>query len=192
MTPLHAIILGIVQGITEFLPVSSFGHLAALEKIFGIERETGVLFEVLLHLGTLAAVFSAFRSDICRIGEELVGMAFDLVGNLNLYMHNRKTGENLHYAKIVTGTYRKFAALVLVSSIPTAILGFTCRRLVDMAASSALLPGAFLLITGIFLLVTDLGQVGSKKTPREAGYDTAMWMGIGQGLAVFPGFPEPE
>ena len=187
MSPLLAILLGIIQGITEFLPVSSFGHLATVEKLFGAERQAGVLFEVMLHTGTLAAIFIVFWSDIKRIGEELLGMAMDLAGNLNLYIHNRRTGEHLHYAKIVYGTYRKFAALILVSSVPTAVLGYTCRRLAAKAAVSPLLPGICFLITGIFLLVTDLGQAGMNKTPKEAGYDSAMWMGICQGLSVFPG-----
>ena len=123
MSPLLAILLGIIQGITEFLPVSSFGHLATVEKLFGAERQAGVLFEVMLHTGTLAAIFIVFWSDLKRIGEELLGMAMDLAGNLNLYIHNRRTGEHLHYARIVYGTYRKFAALILVSSVPTAVLG---------------------------------------------------------------------
>ena len=187
MSPLLAILLGIIQGITEFLPVSSFGHLATVEKLFGAERQAGVLFEVMLHTGTLAAIFVFFWSDLKRIGEELLGMAMDLAGNLNLYIHNRRTGEHLHYAKIVYGTYRKFAALILVSSVPTAVLGYTCRRLAAKAAVSPLLPGICFLITGIFLLVTDLSQAGMNKTPKEAGYDSAMWMGICQGLSVFPG-----
>ena len=57
MSVLQAILLGIVQGITEFLPVSSFGHLAAIENAMGITRNTAVLFEVLLHMGTMVAVF---------------------------------------------------------------------------------------------------------------------------------------
>lgn len=187
MSVLHAIILGIIQGITEFLPVSSFGHLAVVENALGIERSTAVLFEALLHVGTLAAVFVAFWSDIRRIGEELAGMIMDLVGNLNIYLHNKRTGDNLHYAKIVYGTYRKFAAAMVVSFLPTAILGYTSRRLVTKAAISPLLPGACILITGIFLLVTDLGNIGGNKTPKEVTYDSAMWIGICQGIAVFPG-----
>ena len=64
MSVLQAILLGIVQGITEFLPVSSFGHLAAIENAMGITRNTAVLFEVLLHIGTMVAVFFAFHEDL--------------------------------------------------------------------------------------------------------------------------------
>ena len=187
MSVLHAILLGIVQGITEFLPVSSFGHLSAIETALGMEHSTAVLFEVLLHVGTLAALFAAFWKDIRRIGEELLGMVMDIVGNLNIFLYNRRTRENFHYAKIVYGTYRKFAAVMVVSFIPTAMIGYTTRRLVTKAAISPLLPGTCILITGIFLLVTDFSRVGGSKTPKDVTYDNAMWIGICQGIAVFPG-----
>lgn len=187
MSVLQAILLGIVQGITEFLPVSSFGHMAAIENAMDITRDTAVLFEVLLHVGTLFAVLFVFREDIRRILEELLGMALDLIGNANIYFHNRRTGDNLHYARVVHGTYRKFTAVMLVSFIPTAMLGYIGRRLVTLAAMSPLLPGACIMITGVFLLVTDLSNIGGNKTPKDVTYDNAMWIGICQGISVFPG-----
>ncbi len=187
MSVLQAILLGIVQGITEFLPVSSFGHMAAIENAMDITRDTAVLFEVLLHVGTLFAVLFVFREDIRRILEELLEMALDLIGNANIYFHNRRTGDNLHYARVVHGTYRKFTAVMLVSFIPTAMLGYICRRLVTLAAMSPLLPGACIMITGVFLLVTDLSNIGGNKTPKDVTYDNAMWIGICQGISVFPG-----
>lgn len=187
MSVLQAILLGIIQGITEFLPVSSFGHLAALENAMGISRNTAVLFEVLLHVGTLAAIFMDFQEDIRKIGEEAVGMVLDLIGNANIYFHNRRTGENLNYAKVVHGTYRRLTTFMLVSFIPTAMLGYVCRRLVTKAAISPLLPGACIMITGVFLLVTDLSNIGGIKTPKDVTYDHAMWIGICQGISVFPG-----
>ena len=171
MSVLQAILLGIVQGITEFLPVSSFGHLAAIENAMGITRNTAVLFEVLLHIGTMVAVFFAFHEDLRRIGEELLGMIMDIIGNVNIYFHNRKTGENLHYARVVHGTYRKFTAIMAVSFIPTALLGYICRRLVTRAAISPLLPGACILVTGVFLLVTDLSNIGGIKTPKDVDWN---------------------
>lgn len=187
MSVIYGILLAIIQGITEFLPVSSFGHLVAAEKLMGMERSTGLLFETMLHLGTAAAIIFLFRRDLYRITEELLGMIMDIIGNINLYIHNRKTGESLGYARIVHGTYRKFTALLVVSMIPTVLIGFTARRLAGMAAASPILPGIGFLLSGIFLLVTDLNNSGGDKGPRDAGYDSAMWIGICQGLGVFPG-----
>lgn len=187
MSVLQAILLGIVQGITEFLPVSSFGHLTILEGILGVERGPGVLFEVMLHVGTLAALIIVFFKDVRQIGIEFIGIAADLIGNANLYLHNKRTGENLHYARIVHNTYRKFTVLILISLIPTVILGYTARRLVTMWAGSALMPGIGLLMTGIVLLVVDFSKLKGERTPRTTNYGHAMWMGICQGISVFPG-----
>lgn len=187
MTVLYVILLAIIQGITEFLPVSSFGHLCIVENLLGMEHGSGVLLEVMLHVGTLAAVFMTFQKDIRHIFLDALDMFFDLIGNVNLYIHNKRKGTDLHYARIINTTYRRFTVLVLVSTIPTVLLGYTARRLVVLAAGSRLVPGAGILITGIILLVIDLGRAGGKKTARDAGYSSAMWIGICQGLSVFPG-----
>ena len=187
MAALYAILLGILQGITEFLPVSSFGHTSLIENLLGMGHEGGILFETLLHVGTLGAVFSVFHKDLKRIWIELVGMVMDIVGNVYLFIHNKRTGESLHYAKIVKGTYRRLTALLVVSFIPTAVLGYTARRLVQRTALSPVVPGIFLLLTGVWLLVVDLSRAGGNKTPKDCGYEDAMWIGICQGLSVFPG-----
>ena len=187
MIVLYIILLAIVQGITEFLPVSSFGHLCFVQNILGMEHGPGVLMEVMLHVGTLAAIFMTFQKDIRRLAVESIEMFMDVIGNANLYIHNRRTGDELHYAKIISNIYRKFAVLLMVSMIPTMFLGYTARRLVAMSAASKLLPGVGILITGIILLVIDLSQVGGTKAAKDASFSNAMWIGICQGLSVFPG-----
>ena len=64
MSLLQAILMGIIQGATEFLPVSSSGHLAIFKNIFGVETDTGILFDILLHFGTLGAIFIVYWADI--------------------------------------------------------------------------------------------------------------------------------
>ena len=164
MIVVYLIFLAVIQAVTEFLPVSSLGHLCILEQYMGIGHETGLLSETMLHLGSAAAIIFLFRKDLKKIGLGLLGMFMDMIGNLNLYIHNKKTGESLGYARIVTGTYRKTGALLVISMIPTALLGLTGKRLALLAADSQIVPG-----------------------PREASYDSAMWIGICQGIAVFPG-----
>ena len=187
MIVVYLIFLAVIQAVTEFLPVSSLGHLCILEQYMGIGHETGLLSETMLHLGSAAAIIFLFRKDLKKIGLGLLGMFMDMIGNLNLYIHNKKTGESLGYAKIVTGTYRKTGALLVISMIPTALLGLTGKRLALLAADSQIVPGIGFLLTGVFLLVTDLNKSGGKKGPREASYDSAMWIGICQGISVFPG-----
>lgn len=187
MSALHAILLGIVQGITEFLPVSSFGHLAILEGILGVQRSPGVLFEVLLHFGTLASLVIVFFKDVHQIFMEFLGMSADVIGNAYIYLHNKRTGESLHYARIVNTTYRKFTVLVLAAMIPSLLLGYAARRLVVLGAAYSLMPGIGLLITGVVLLVVDFSNSGGERTPGNTGYHHAMWIGICQGISVFPG-----
>lgn len=187
MTVLYIVLLAVIQGILEFLPVSSFGHLCIIQDLLGVERGPGVLLEAMLHFGTLAAVILTFWKDIARILLESLEMLADIIGNLSLYIHNRRTGDKLHYAKIVSNTYKKFAVLIWVSMIPTAMLGYTARRLVALASESRLIPGAGILITGILLLVVDFSGFKGKKAARDADFGNAMWIGICQGLSVFPG-----
>lgn len=187
MTVLYIILLAIVQGITEFLPVSSFGHLCIVQNFLGIEHGPGVLLEAMLHFGTLAALLMAFQKDIRRLAVESIEMFMDLIGNANLFIHNKRTGEQLHYAKLICNTYRRFAVLLMISMIPTMFLGYTARRLAVLAAESKLIPGAGILITGIILLVVDLSEISGTKAAKDASYSNAMWIGICQGLSVFPG-----
>lgn len=187
MSVLYAILLGIIQGITEFLPVSSFGHISIIQNMLKIQRGPGILFETMLHMGTLAAVFMAFHKDVVHVFAELVGMLMDIIGNANLYIRNKRTGKHLNYARIINSSYRKFAVLLLVSMIPTAAIGYTARRLVVKSAVTPLMSGIGLLITGIILLVVDFSKSGGTRASRDANYSHAMWIGICQGLSVFPG-----
>lgn len=188
MSILHAIILAIIQGITEFLPVSSFGHLVILENILQIKQQPGILYEMMLHTGTAAAVVFVFRKDFRQMIMELLGMCADLLGNIHLWLHNKKNPAHLQYNKIICNRYRKFNLLVLISCIPSAIIGYTAKDLAILASSSSFFSGIGILITGIILLVTDFSNSGGKKGIREARPDHAMWMGISQGVSVFPGF----
>ena len=79
MSFFEAILLGLVQGITEFLPVSSSGHLIILEQLLDIKTDVGVLFEVMLHMGTLIAVCTVFWEDLKRMFREILRIGSDLI-----------------------------------------------------------------------------------------------------------------
>ena len=114
-------------------------------------------------------------------------MFLDLIGNANIFLYNRRTGKNLTYAKIVSGTYRKLTALIFVSTIPTILIGYQCKRLVVRSASSHMFSGIGILLTGVILLVVDYSNINGNKGTREANFGDAMWMGICQGISVLPG-----
>ena len=108
MSLLESIFLGIIQGVTEFLPVSSSGHLAIFQQIFGLE-DVGTSFDVFLHLGTLIAVFVVYWRDIGRLIYDGIGIVVDFVVNVFYYIRWKTTKKNPEYRKIIRTSYRKFA-----------------------------------------------------------------------------------
>ena len=169
MSIIQAIILGIVQGITEFLPVSSSGHLAIIQNIFHIQTDGGLFFDVMLHLGTLVAIFVVYRKDILRMIVETVNMCGDIIYNLKSYIQNQRSYSALRYRKIVKNNYRKFVVLVLVSTIPTGIIGYIGKGMVEKASATLIVPGICLILTSILLVVSEKTPNG-KKIPKDISY----------------------
>lgn len=187
MSFLEAIIFGIVQGVTEFLPVSSSGHLAILESLLHTKTDTGILFEVMLHVGTLLAILLVFRSDLHRMLWELVRIISDLIYNLKALIHNKiQETEDRSYKKILHNNYRKLTVMILVSTIPTGMIGYFLRDIVSKAGQSLLASGLGLLITAVLLLVIDYWNYGDK-IPKDITVKEALVLGVCQGIGAFPG-----
>lgn len=186
MSLFQSILLGLVQGITEFLPVSSSGHLTILRNLFGIELQDGSFFDVMLHLGTMMAICAVFRKDLIRMLKESVNIVMDMIYNLKILIHNKKEQDARRYKKIIHNNYRKFTVMVLVSTVPTAIIGYAAQELVNIAGMTLIAPGVCLILNAGLLLVADVVEAG-KKVPKDAAYTNAFVVGIAQGLAVMPG-----
>lgn len=167
MNLLQAIILGLVQGFTEFLPVSSSGHLVLVQALLGVDPETDfMLFSVLLHFGTLLAVVIAFWRDI----KKLVFAGIDWI----------RDG-----FKIRNDPYRKFVVMLLMTIIPMfAILPI--KGTIEAAMQSTFFVGFMLLITAGLLYFSEKFKHG-RKTERNATYLDALIVGVAQCFAVFPG-----
>ena len=150
MTLLQAVLMGIIQGLTEFLPVSSSGHLALFKILFHVETDTGMLFDVLLHVGTLIAICAVYYKDIVRLFVEGICIVRDVLINFaalikNLFLSIRDRGKDhvdySPYRRIVNSSYRKFVVLILVSTIPTGIIGFVGKDVVEQASELLIVPG---------------------------------------------------
>ena len=141
MSLLQAIIMGIIQGATEFLPVSSSGHLALFKILFHVNTDTGLMFDVMLHLGTLIAIFAVYYKDIIRMVVEAFKIIRDVFINIVRFFRNKFGKEENEYLKIVTNGYRKFVLLVIVSTIPTGIIGLVASDFVEMASEILLKIG---------------------------------------------------
>ena len=168
---LQAVFIGIVHGITVFLPVSSSGHTSLIGSLWNINGAEGLFFEVLLHVAALIAVLFAFWKDVTKIA---------------VFIENKRSGADKRYQKISGTNYRKLTLLLIVSAVPMAIIGFLSRRLVEIAFGSLLPLAVGMMISVILLLVMDYIAKGDK-IPKDMTYDNAIWLGICQGISVFPG-----
>ena len=172
MTYFEAVILGLVQGLAEFLPISSSGHLALLQQWFGIEEDKVLLFAVLLHVGTLVSVFIVYWKDI-----------WELIVELCLTIKDIFTGKGL---RIEERPVRKLGVMIIVATIPTGIIGILFNDLFDSLYTSVLPIGIGLIITG-FLLTLAEKMGSSKRGIKQMNYRNAIFIGIVQGIAICPG-----
>lgn len=186
MSLLQAILMGIIQGLTEFLPVSSSGHLAIFKIIFGVDTDTGILFDVLLHVGTLAAICVVYYKDIWKLIVEGCCIVRDSAVNVVLFFKNRTSGEKVPYRRIVNSSYRKFVMLIIVSTIPTGIIGVVGGDAVELASEILIVPGICLIATAVLLFIADRTKDGDK-LPKNVTYTNAFGIGIAQGIATLPG-----
>ena len=172
MTYLTAFLLGLVQGVAEFLPISSSGHLAIAQNLLHIEGAGSVpeFFDVLLHLGTLIAVFAAYWKDIC----EMVVEFFRGIGDLA----HRSTPSPVPPA-------RRLILLIIVGTLPLfAVLPI--RKAVQGLGNNMVFVGAALIVTGFLLFLCDRVRKGHK-TERSATWLDALLVGVGQAVATLPG-----
>lgn len=156
MNPIEVLILAIIQGITEWLPVSSSGHLALVQQYLGLN--VPLLFDLILHLGTLFVVLIVFWKDVKKLLRALAQLNF-------------KTEEG------------KLALYVIVGSIPTAIIGFLLEDTFKSFFSNVLVIGLALIINGCVLYVSKL----PKNKNRPLNYLDALFIGTAQGVALIPG-----
>ena len=172
MTYLQAAILGIVQGLAEFLPISSSGHLALLQYFFGVEASSVLLFTVMMHVGTLVSVFIIYRKDIWALILELIDTIKDLC-----------TGKG---PRINSSPMRRMGFMIIVATIPTALIGLLFEDFFESLYASIVSIAIGLIFTGIILFVAErMGK--SDKGPMEMKWRHAIFIGVMQGIAICPG-----
>jgi undecaprenyl-diphosphatase len=162
---LHSVVLGIVQGLTEFLPISSSAHLILIPRYFQWE-DPGLAFDVALHLGTLVGVLIYFWKDLLGfVYAFFPGPASDTAANQ----------EN-----------RRMVGLLMWATIPGALVGFLLERKADALLRSPLLIATDLAILGLLLGLADWFSSG-KRTLKDLTVGAAIGMGFAQSLALIPG-----
>ena len=158
MNTLQALLLGIVQGLTEFLPVSSSGHLEIGHHLLGVKTENNLFFDVVVHLATVLSTIVVFRKDI-----------FELIKGLLAFKWNEPT---------------IFVAKILFSSIPVLVLGlFFKDEIEQLFTGNLLLVGSMLIFTALLLSLTHFVRSNNEKIT----FFKAFIIGIAQAVAVIPG-----
>lgn len=160
MELIDAIILGIIQGLTEFLPVSSSGHLELGKAILGAESlpEESLLFTVVLHFATALSTIVVFRKDV-----------WEILSGLFQFKWNEET---------------QFSLKIIISMIPAALVGFFLEDFLEVFFDGAIIiVGIMLLITAILLYLADL----AKTTDKGVSYRSAFVIGMAQAVAILPG-----
>ena len=161
---LQALLLGLVQGLTEFLPVSSSGHLAIGKALLGVESGGDLVFEVTVHAATVLATIVVFRKQIWK-----------LLCGLFKFKYNDETD---------------YIAKICLSMVPVLIVGLFFKDQVEAAFDSMLVVGIALIVTALLLAFSDW-MSGRWKETREYRNGISFWqalvVGVGQAFAVIPG-----
>jgi undecaprenyl-diphosphatase len=158
---LKAFLLGLIQGLTEFLPVSSSGHLVVTQKILGLEGPI-LFFDVMLHFGTLMAIFIVFAKDIRLILSSMI---------------SKNRGQHLAAARL--------GWLAILGTIPIGITGILFHDWIERAFESIPVVGSMFIATGFMLFSTR--KLCGKRKENELRVRDAIWVGICQTIALLPG-----
>lgn len=179
MTYIESIGLGLVQALTEFLPVSSSGHLRLAREFFGVDLHGDLLFDLVLHLGTLVAVGVVYRQRI-----------WELLRSIGEGLRGLKNGTR---AALEASEALRYALLLCVALVPTGVLGLLISGLVKSDIYSAKVVGALLVVNG-FLLYSlkfvperEESTNSTRLSVHGIGIREAFLIGVVQGLAVVPG-----
>ena len=170
---LSSIFLGLVQGIAEFLPISSSGHLSLFQHFFGL-TEAGLFFDVLLHLGTLIAIFVYYWRDIVNLVKAFLRL---VTGLFSKKKKGARKGRKDPGARMIL--------MLIVATLPLFVI-LPIKDKVESLYSNTIFVGCALIVTSCILFFSDRMAKG-KKTVRSATLLDALLVGVGQAVAVVPG-----
>ncbi len=172
MTLVQAIILGIVQGLTEFIPVSSSGHLVLVPHFLGWQftKEQAFIFDVLVQWGTLLSVFIYFWQDLTTIARAFV----------------QGIVQGIFQRKPLVDPDAKMGWYLIVATVPAVVFGLLGKDLIEHAFASAKMTGYFLFLTAILLVIAELAGQRSRSMEEITWLDSLL-IGFSQVLALLPG-----
>lgn len=172
MSLLSSFLLGLIQGISEFLPISSSGHLSIAQNLLGLSAVGGkhMFFDVMLHLGTLVAIFVAYWHDI-------VGMILEFFRAISDLIHHRSTSP--------TPPARRLMLMVIIGTLPLFVI-LPFKDAIESLYYNTVFIGCALIFTGVLLFLSDRVQRGHKNEKSVTVRDTLL-VGVAQAVATCPG-----
>lgn len=173
MDILDALILGIVQGLTEFIPISSSGHLVITPKLLQIDKPP-LVFDIFLHFGTLLSLILVYWKELLK----LLTACNKIISDIFLRKGFKKG--------IQEDVYKRLAFLLILTSIPTGLAGVLFKDYVEIMFQNVVCVGFFLLGTG-FILSLGQRKLGGKKDILDVTIMDALFIGLAQGLSIAPG-----
>lgn len=173
MSFFQAFVLGAVQGVTEFLPISSSGHLVLFQTLFNM-KEPMVAFDIALHLGTLLAVLVCFWKDVRDIGN-------DFTESLKRFFSKKEVSPSP-----LSLPHKGLWVCILITLVPTGMVAIFFKDFFQESFSKLGFVALAWLVTGIFLILSERFQKGQKDL-SVISYGDAFWIGLAQGIALMPG-----
>ena len=165
---IEAILLGLLQGITEFLPVSSSGHLVLARALSGTNIEPGITYEIVVHFGSFCSIAVYYRKLILKILQDLFKSLTPTAIREKRYMQDDNT---------------RLSFIIILSMIPAMIVGFTLKDVIEEAFLNPFFVSFMLLVTGTILYSTKFIGQPEKDVNASRGF----WMGVAQAFAIIPG-----
>jgi undecaprenyl-diphosphatase len=164
----ESFLLGVLQGITEFLPISSSGHLVLGQELLQLNSNKGITFEIVVHFGSLMSIVLYYRSDLIRLIQEF----WSLLTNPPLLIRLRDWSID-----------QRMILYIIISMIPAFLVGIFLKSHIERAFESPVWVSSMLIITGLILFSTKF----IKKNTLRLNFSHALWIGVAQAIAILPG-----
>ena len=165
---IDSFLLGLIQGLTEFLPISSSGHLVLGEALLGGELDKSITFEVVVHFGTLCSILIYYHQKI----RDILSSIWDLLINPNQFSNKVSADPNI-----------KLTGFILLSMIPALIVGLTLKETIENVFLNPFTVSIMLLVTGVILFSTRFRE----QFPHKIKSSSAFGIGLAQAFAILPG-----
>ncbi|PIS27593.1 MAG: undecaprenyl-diphosphatase [Candidatus Marinimicrobia bacterium CG08_land_8_20_14_0_20_45_22] len=166
MNAIESLILGVFQGFSEFLPISSSGHLVILQRLFNLTSDN-IVFEVSVHFGTLLSVVAVYYSDLWK----MIASFFSGLFSQNIRSNFRNN------------EYFRLAVFVVIATIPAGLVGVLFKDFIEGIFHSVRLVGVTLIVTGVLLFLTRFAKIQN----RKLGGWNSLLIGLFQAFAILPG-----